>query len=94
MITRRELPIALGAGTLTSPFTSIAQLHDKKMPRVGYLSVATSERDIQTNITSPSYGLAFNPVDRSLVRGATVAAGERSPAGRTMRSRNSARRAT
>ena len=45
MITRRELLVALGAGTLTSPFTSIAQLHDKKMPRVGYLSVATSERD-------------------------------------------------
>ena len=45
MITRRELLVALGAGTLTSPFTSLAQLHDKKMPRVGYLSVATAERD-------------------------------------------------
>jgi hypothetical protein len=27
---------------------------------------ATAERDIQTNITSPSYGTAFNPIERSI----------------------------
>jgi len=27
---------------------------------------ASAERDIQTNITSPSYGTAFNPVERSI----------------------------
>jgi hypothetical protein len=27
---------------------------------------AVAERDIQTNITSPSYGTAFNPVERSI----------------------------
>jgi putative ABC transport system substrate-binding protein len=45
MITRRELLITLGVGALTAPFASIAQLHDKKMPRIGYLSVGTVERD-------------------------------------------------
>ncbi len=27
---------------------------------------ASAERDVQTNITSPSYGMAFNPVERSI----------------------------
>ena len=27
---------------------------------------ASAERDIQTNITSPFYGTAFNPVERSI----------------------------
>jgi TonB dependent receptor/Carboxypeptidase regulatory-like domain len=27
---------------------------------------ATAERDVQTNVTSPAYGRAFNPVDRSI----------------------------
>lgn len=45
MITRRELIIALGASALGAPFVSAAELHDKKMPRIGYLSVASAERD-------------------------------------------------
>jgi len=45
MINRRQLLLTLGAGALTAPFASLAQLHDKKMPRIGYLSVATAERD-------------------------------------------------
>lgn len=45
MIIRRKLIVALGVGALGAPFASFAQLHDKKMPRVGYLSVATAERD-------------------------------------------------
>lgn len=45
MISRRTLLLGFGAGALISPLASIAQLHDKKMPRIGYLSVATAERD-------------------------------------------------
>ena len=42
---RRKLLIAIGAGAMAAPMRLFAQLHDKKMPRVGYLSVATAERD-------------------------------------------------
>jgi putative ABC transport system substrate-binding protein len=45
MIKRRTLLIACGAGALIAPLASLAQLHDKKMPRIGYLSVASAERD-------------------------------------------------
>ena len=45
MNNRRKLLLTLGAGALTAPFASLAQLHDKKMPRVGYLSVAAADRD-------------------------------------------------
>src|SRR6187549_2392034 len=44
MITRRRILITTGITLLASPFSSIAQTQ-KKMPRVGYLSVATAERD-------------------------------------------------
>jgi putative ABC transport system substrate-binding protein len=44
MITRRRILITTGITLLASPFSSIAQAQ-KKMPRVGYLSVATAERD-------------------------------------------------
>ncbi len=45
MINRRQLLLTLGAGALIAPFASAAEMHDKKMPRIGYLSVATAERD-------------------------------------------------
>ena len=45
MISRRGLMLASVAAALGTPYRSIAQLHDKKMPRIGYLSVATAERD-------------------------------------------------
>ena len=45
MINRRQLLLTLGAGALIAPFASAVELHDKKMPRIGYLSVTTAERD-------------------------------------------------
>ena len=47
MINRRQLLLTLGAGALVAPFASAVELHDKKMPRIGYLSVATAERDME-----------------------------------------------
>ena len=37
--------LAFGAIALAAPFASAIELHDKKMPRIGYLSIATAERD-------------------------------------------------
>ena len=45
MISRRKLMIALGASALATTFAFAAELHDKKMPRIGYLSVASADRD-------------------------------------------------
>ena len=42
---RRKLILGLAASTLVMPFRAFAQLHDKKLPRIGYLSVASAERD-------------------------------------------------
>ena len=45
MISRRKLIFAFSASALTASIASAAALHDKKLPRIGYLSVATAERD-------------------------------------------------
>src|SRR5215218_5639827 len=42
---RRSLLLAAGASALALPLAVFAELHDKKMPRIGYLSVASVERD-------------------------------------------------
>ena len=45
MISRRKLLTAFGASVVTVPIASFAQQRNRKIPRIGYLSVTTAEAD-------------------------------------------------
>jgi hypothetical protein len=51
--------------TLARPWR-VAKYRFRAGLKVYNLLGAAAERDIQHNITSPSYGMAFNPVERSI----------------------------